>query len=147
MQTFLPLPDFKASVRALDMRRLCKQRSETKIILAIIEGEEKTSVPGIVEISTKKAWSNHPATRMWRGYSQALRLYQRETITEWVNRGYKNNMELPEITNKIVYPPWFGDYDFHASHRSNLLRKNPDFYGRWVLGWTEHPNMEYIWPS
>ena len=32
----------------------------------------------------------------------------------------------------------------HASHRSNLLRKDPEFYGKY--GWTEPDNLEYIWP-
>ena len=41
-------------------------------------------------------------------------------------------------------PPWLGTESLHASHRSNLLRKDPDWYGR--FGWTEPPDLPYIWP-
>jgi hypothetical protein len=42
------------------------------------------------------------------------------------------------------YPPWLGDEAFHASHRSNLLRKNPEWYGQ--FGWTEPDDLPYVWP-
>ena len=64
-----------------------------------------------------------------------------------MRRGYKNTYEyIPFIENKtFADPPWFGDDAFHASHRSNLLRKNPEHYGK--LGWTEPDNLPYIWPQ
>ena len=46
--------------------------------------------------------------------------------------------------NDDDYPYWFGNEKINASHRSNLLRKNPEFYGKY--GWTEPDNLEYIWP-
>jgi hypothetical protein len=36
-----------------------------------------------------------------------------------------------------------GREDFHESHRSNLLRKDPDHY--YKFGWTEPTNLEYVW--
>lgn len=41
-------------------------------------------------------------------------------------------------------PPWFGREDFHASHRSNLLRKHPDWYRQ--FGWYEPDDLPYVWP-
>jgi len=32
----------------------------------------------------------------------------------------------------------------HASHRSNVLRQDPEWYGR--FGWVESPGSPYAWP-
>ena len=45
----------------------------------------------------------------------------------------------------IVLPKWMGDETFHASHRSNLLKKDPEFYGK--FGWTEATDLDYLWPG
>ena len=50
---------------------------------------------------------------------------------------------IPE-GREIVMPPWLGNEALHASHRSNLLRKDPGFYGRY--GWTEPADLPYVWP-
>ena len=134
MQTFLPLPDFRESARVLDWRRLGKQRVEVKQPLNALEGRSK-------------GWTNHPATNMWRGYETALRAYGDVIIGEWVRRGYNNNMSpfLPQDEAVIYsYPPWFGDPAFHRSHRSNLLRKDPKWYGQF---WDERADLEYVWPT
>jgi len=81
---------------------------------------------------------------MWKGYKKALELYYNTTILEWERRGYKNNMQLI-VTENIVLPPWFGNELFHASHRSNLLRKDPVYYSQ--FGWKESLDLEYIWPT
>lgn len=132
MQTFLPLPSFKESARSLDYRRLGKQRVEARQILDCLRGVGSLR------------WQNHPAVRMWRGYENALAAYMDACIDEWVGRGYRNTMILARPTS-IIMPPWFGDPSFHASHRSNLLRKDPTFYG--ALGWTEGTELPYVWPS
>jgi len=46
---------------------------------------------------------------------------------------------------EIQFPKWWGDERFHASHRSKLLFKYPEFYSKY--GWTEPNNLEYFWPS
>jgi len=132
MQTFLPLPSFTQSLRCLDRQRLGKQRVEALQILNALAGKSK-------------GWVNHPATRMWRSYEAALSLYKDLAITEWIGRGYNNTMERDAVAGRLVrYPHWLGDEDFHASHRSNLLRKAPDHYS--VMGWREADNLEYVWP-
>lgn len=133
MQTFLPYPDFRDSAKALDYKRLGKQRVEAMQILKALRGETK-------------GWVNHPATKMWKGYEAALGLYMNVMIREWIDRGYNNTMKLYDFSNTelIEMPRWFGRNDFHASHRANLLRKDPEYYGQFE--WTESPDMEYIWP-
>jgi hypothetical protein len=47
------------------------------------------------------------------------------------------------IRGKIAYPGWFGRKNFHEAHRSNLLRKDPVYYGN--LGWRESSDLPYLW--
>ena len=135
MQTFLPYSDFIESAKILDNKRLGKQRVEAFQILKALRGD----------YSKTGAWENHPATRMWRGYSPALTIYMNTCIQEWCNRGFNNTMKKINIkNNRIISPPWLGDPDFHASHRSNLLRKDPEFYGQY--DWSESNELPYVWP-
>lgn len=135
MQTFLPLPSMGDSVRCLDDKRLGKQRVEAFQILKALRGE----------YSKTGAWENHPATKMWRGYENALGFYKDLCIEEWMRRGFNNTMELNPLPTRIMYPWWLGDDDFHASHRSNLLRKAPEHYD--TFGWSESPDLPYLWPG
>lgn len=132
MQTFLPYPDFASSLRVLDPRRLGKQRLEALQLLRAISGQGS-------------GWSRHPAATMWRGYDNALKQYHNLAIDEWVRRGYRNNMPKKRIQGPVVYPPWLGDEAFHASHRSNLLRKDRAYYS--AFGWTEPDDLPYVWPG
>jgi len=130
MQTFLPYPDFAKSAQCLDMRRLCKQRVEAMQILNTLARGSR--------------WSNHPAVLMWRGYENALRLYMNKCIQEWIRRGYNNTMQFAEVVDLAEMPPWFGSEKFHASHRSNLIRKDLEWYSQ--FGWEEPSNLPYVWP-
>lgn len=137
MQTFLPYPSFSASASILDMRRLGKQRVEAKQILLSLTGESR-------------GWRNHPAVRMWAGYEPALALYGVSVCREWKSRGYRDSL-LPMFEEFVAtkfdgrLPRWLGDEAFHASHRSNLLRKNPSWYTR--FGWIEPETLAYVWPG
>lgn len=133
MQTFLPYPDFAKSVKVLDYKRLGKQRVETFQVLNILLDRTPT-----------KGWRNHPVTRMWTGYESALKLYQNYTILEWIDRGYNNNMKFENVNpNSVVMPPWFGEEQFHKSHRSNLLRKDYEYYSQYF---DDPSDLEYHWP-
>lgn len=133
MQTFLPYADFQKSVEVLDYKRLGKQRVETFQVLNILLNRTNT-----------KGWRNHPVTLMWSGYESALQMYQNITIREWINRGYKNNMAFEEIQpGSVVMPEWFGNDSFHRSHRSNLLRKDYEYYSQYF---DEPSDLEYFWP-
>lgn len=138
MQTFLPYPDFEQSARVLDWRRLNKQRSETKQILLALTGRSK-------------AWRHHPATRMWEDYETSLAYYGWEMCREWLYRGGQDNVGLIDWFADQVpssdYPPpiWLGNEHLHHSHRSNLMRKDWEFYGPLWSG-DSHIGMPYLWP-
>jgi len=140
MQTFLPYSNFNASALVLDRQRLGKQRVETLQIMRTIAG-----------ISPGKGWINHPATKMWIGHENFLMMYQEAIVGEWLSRGYKDTcldktyQVFETIDSSFTYPEWLGDKYFHASHRSNLLRKDYEYYSQ--FGWTEPIDIEYVWPT
>ena len=141
MQTFLPYKSFAKSARVLDNKRLGKQRIEAYQILNTLLGRSV-------------GWSNHPAVKMWRGYEGSLYDYACAICDEWAARGFSNQkMSLNLVIVAKRYkcrlqfcepPGWLGNKKFHASHRSNLLRKDPGHYG--ILGWRESNDMPYVWP-
>lgn len=135
MQTFLPYPDFAASARCLDDKRLGKQRVE---VLQILNALTNPSAKG---------WKNHPCTRMWRGHEAILAEYGRAVCLEWRARGFRDTV-LEKLAafdlEAAEAPAWLGREDVHASHRANLLRKDLDHYGR--FGWTEEHDLPMVWP-
>jgi hypothetical protein len=132
MQTFLPYSDFADCAVVLDDKRAGKQRVEAMQILNILCDRTQT-----------KGWRNHPAVLMWKGYENALKLYYNTMLTEWINRGFVNNMPFEKIEGEVVMPPFIGDYAFHVSHRSNLLRKDEDYYSNFE--WDVPDYLPYIW--
>lgn len=146
MQTFLPFPDFAESAAVLDDRRLGKQRVETLQILRALH------LPGY-------GWSTHPAVTMWRGHTDALVTYGVAIVDEWVARGHADSTRagIAEFVHPIdplpqhaleatgALPPWLGDDALHRSHRSNLVRKDPDHYGPAFPG--TPGDLDYVWPD
>jgi len=137
MQTFLPYPSFSESAKCLDNKRLGKQRVECKQIYLAL------TVP-------EYGWKNHPAVKMWRGYETSLLEYTMDICEEWIGRGFKDTvlywaesvyMGAPAWSG--FDPFWLGDEAFHASHRSNLLRKDNHYQ---QFGWKESFLLPYIWP-
>jgi len=133
MQTFLPFADFYYSAAHLDNKRLGKQRVEVKQLLHALAG-------------SSKGWANHLAALMWKGYESALAEYGEAVCRTWIYRGFKDSLllQFQQYPKYGQRPPWLGDEKFHASHRSNLLRKDPNFYG--AFNWTEPNDLPYQWP-
>lgn len=133
MQTFLPLPNYLESMRCLDKSRLGNQ----------IWREGYTLIRG--------GWRNHPASKMWRGHEYQLGLYLLAGCQVLEERGKPYPAVIERIKTEMSkftdtgLPNWFGDEKFHASHRSNLIRKNPIWYGQ--FGWNEPPDLPYVWPK
>tara|TARA_R110000782_G_scaffold72796_5_gene145610 strand:+ start:287 stop:757 length:471 start_codon:yes stop_codon:yes gene_type:complete len=134
MQTFLPYKNFSLSAQTLDYKRLGKQRVEAFQVLNVLLGRTKTKAKG---------WLNHPITKMWTNYENALKLYTNVMIDEWINRGYNNTMKHEVIEGNIVYPSWLGNDLFHSSHRANLLRKDEGYYSKFY--WNEDSSSPYAW--
>jgi hypothetical protein len=148
MQSFLPWAGFAETAEVLDRRRLGKQRVEA---LQILRG---LTVPGY-------GWRHHPAVKMWAGYEEALVRYGLEICAAWTASGRADTCELillkdladgcdihwirtqDELGRVGDLPPWLGDEALHRSHRSALLRKDPEHYGRYF---DEPPDLPYVWP-
>ena len=137
MQTFLPYKDFKKSAEALDYKRLGKQRVEAMQIINAITGVPRK------DGKVYKGWTNHPCSVMWKNHVDGLKHYCNIMIEEWIKRGYNNTMKIYEVPKDFEVPTWIGNKDFHASHRSNLLRKEFDYYKQ--HGWDEDPEDPYMW--
>ena len=149
MQTFLPWPDFERSARSLDGKRLGKQRVEC---IQVIRG---LTVPTY-------GWRHHPAVRMWAGHLEALGRYSVDCCAVWTESGRADTCAATltadlaaagvtrirtqaELAEAGALPSWLGDEDFHRSHRSALVRKDPAFYG--PLFPDTPDDLPYVWPS
>ena len=150
MQTFLPYADFAATARVLDRRRLGKQRVEAIQVLRAL------TVPGY-------GWRRHPAALMWTGYEEALVRYGLEICRRWCALGHGDTCaatlvaDLAEATgvrsprdqDRLAeageLPPWLGDPDFHRSHRSALVRKDPAFYRELFPDVPD--DLPHVWPG
>eukprot|EP00850_Spirogloea_muscicola_P005093 SM000023S07549 [mRNA] locus=s23:61182:62814:- [translate_table: standard] len=154
LQTFLPYPDFAASIKCLDTKRLGKQSNSGKGLLlahysplpALDQRVEAYQILNIVTgKATSKAWQNHPCVRMWRGHTKALYLYYNQCLQEWSERGGNNVLLKPAtLDGEIEMPPWLGNDMIHKSHRSMLLAKDAEHYGQ--FGWQDTPGSPYWWP-
>jgi hypothetical protein len=148
MQTFLPYSDFEASARALDIKRLGKQRVE------VIQIVRALTVPGY-------AWSSHPAVLMWKGYEEALGRYGLTMCAVWVERGFGDTCaetiardlsaagvvsirRYGELAAAAALPEWLFDPAVLRSHQAALLRKNAGHYA--PLFPDVPPDLEYVWP-
>ena len=131
MMTFVVSSNLVECAKALDYRRLGKQRVEAYQILRTLRGHSH-------------GWKNHPAVKMWRGYEDALALYMNAMIEEWIARGYRNTMKLEEISSSPAFPWWFTWKPLHDSHKAALNRKMPSWYHFDV----DEPFEKhgYIWP-
>lgn len=169
MQTFLPYSDFTKSAQCLDNRRLGKQRVECLQILQTIDfgPYQKAKKPGIFDLPKwekceskdwlkdttiyyyrETPWQNHPAVKMWRNNEPLLCIYGLTICNEWKRRGFKDTCAEKIMNSPFARGGWSSNIrfteQFHASHRSNLLRKDPIHYGQ--FGWTEPHDLPYIWP-
>ena len=141
MQTFLPFADFRQSADVLDAARLGKQRVEALQVLRAI-------------VLPSYGWQSHPAMQMWRGYVPALTRYALDMVDAWTDLGHADSTR-PLITEfapaaavpgaTLSMPSWIGNEALHLSHRSNLVRKAPEFYGPLFPGVAD--DLPYVWPG
>jgi hypothetical protein len=148
VQTFLPFADFERSARALDLRRLGKQRVETIQIIRAL------TWPGY-------GWANHPAVLMWKGFEEALGRYGLTCCDVWTEAGFGDTCALTittdlraagvdrlrsqqELATAGELPPWLGQEPLHRSHQSSLLRKDEAHYR--PLFPDAPVDLPYVWP-
>ncbi len=149
MQTFLPLPDFAATAAVLDPRRLGKQRVEALQVLRALTWP-------------RYGWQHHPVVRMWRGYPEAVASYALTVCRAWTDLGHADTCaatvltdladatgtDTPRTQARLAetgdLPPWLGLPELHRSHRSALLRKDPEHYRRYFPA--DPDDLPYLWP-
>jgi len=148
MQTFLPFADFERSARALDSKRLGKQRVEC---IQVVRGLTRSDY----------GWKHHPAVLMWKGHEEALGRYAFTCCEVWSERGFADTCAATigadratagetvvrsqsELADAGLLPKWLSDERFHRSHQSSLLRKDPAHYGPLFPGVPD--DLEYVWP-
>ena len=94
-------------------------------------------------------------------YGTALGAYALAICREWCRRGHTDTcaaklvddltiagVTVPprsqrELRDAELLPPWLGGRALHRSHRSALVRKDPDHYGR---KFSEPDDLPYVWP-
>lgn len=134
MQTFLVSKSFQRSAQALDSKRLNKQVIEVAQILNAMYKENT-------------GWRNHPITKMWRNYHVALAEYGMTMEKERLNRGmnpHKSTIVIKRyLKGKKYYPSWINSRKLHLSHKSNLLRKDKEYYSNYFKNIPD--NLPYIW--
>lgn len=150
MQTFLPYPGFAESARALDLKRLGKQRVETIQVLRAL------TVPGY-------GWRHHPAATMWAGYEEGLARYGLDICEAWcqlgradtcaatlmvdlaAGTGLETIRSQSELAAAGELPPWLGEPAFHQSHQAALVRKDPAHYRPLFPDVAD--DLPYVWPD
>ena len=138
MQTFLPYPSFAESAQCLDKRRLNNQIKECQQILNALLNPEA------------KGWKNHPAVLMWKGHEDYLYYYATECYRIWRMHSPNDHLSFKKILEMDIprnneKPSWLGYQKFHDSHKSNLLRKDFEFYSQY--NWNIPSDLEYVWPT
>jgi hypothetical protein len=131
MQTFLPNKQFHRSAQILDSKRLNKQILEGYQILKVLSSDDPFA-----------AWRNHPAVLMWKGHETALYHYVMAMVKEATLRGIKTDKNRANIRALVQAkshlwnnkkPLWYSDDKIinriTESHRANLYRKDPEYYG------------------
>ena len=93
MITFVPFDDVVACAKALDYRRLGKQRIEAMQIWKALMGKGKI-LPDGSEGPPYKGWVNHPATLMWKGHVDFLAMYHNAMIDEWAETVGRDSVGL-----------------------------------------------------
>jgi Pyrimidine dimer DNA glycosylase len=148
MQTFTPYSDFQATARALDTKRLGKQRVE------VIQIVRALTVPGY-------AWATHPAVLMWKGYEEALGRYGLTMCEVWTERGFGDTCantiiqdlrtfgidtirSAGELATAGALPSWLFDPELLRSHQSALVRKDPEHYRQLFPDVPD--DVDYVWP-
>ena len=141
MQTFMTADNYRTVAKELDYRRLGKQQ---------VEGMQTHNQL----TKGKGGYKHHPINAMWKGYESSLAEYTNAMIHEWIARGYNNTMELIECCSDFrsilkcnhAKPEWVYSDSLHLSHKSNLLRKDYEYYS--LLYGTHIPTeLPYIWST
>jgi hypothetical protein len=121
--------------------------------MQVLTGLRWNNDVGVIEPYQVKGWRTHPAVLMWKGFERALLAYQDAVCREWAGRGFNDTCAMKTasllhtsgLPDSLVLPGWLGDPAIHRSHRSNLVRKDPERYG--PLFPDAAAEEAYVWPG
>ena len=170
VNTFIVVPDPYTNAKYLDRNRLNSQRREAKMIIDVLEKIDYAVANGLPLDYSLLPWGNHPATKMWVGYTNPLKVYYNCIVKRWIELGYENNMPLYEIDenqyhvvpcyfdgvrtyfngvfDQYAFPPWFSFPPFYMSHRAALFLKDPVFYSNlYTEDLKPYLTRGYLWPK
>lgn len=99
---------------------------------------------------------------MWAGCLEALGCYTLTCCEVWTDLGHADTVAdtvredlrgagtthvrtQQELARAGLLPAWLGDPDFHRSHQSSLLRKDPEHYA--PLFGAVPDDLPYVWPG
>lgn len=153
IQTWLPLPSFKESAESLSDEDLFKQVLDGLRVIELLH-----EIPRNESKLPHEYWAAEPIDPlqpggMWRGCEMQLCEYTLEICEEASIRGRRQHPMMEAIAEHLEWatgedsymgkPSWFGNIDFHLSHQSALIRKNPSFYRR---KFAADDQMKLMWP-
>lgn len=153
IQTWLPFPNFRESAQALSDSDLELQRYHVLHIIETLHLVETSDLPE--EYDKTDVSDLSLVCNMWREYEMQLCEYGLEICDEWSVRNRIPDPLYQHIAKHLEWatsddalmgtPQWFGNIDFHDSHKSALFRKNPEHY-RETLGFDPRVD-KIIWPA
>ena len=149
VNTFLPYASLEATARALDFRRLGKQRVEAWQIWNVLRRAEEVHPPsdglGDAPWDAKRAWAEeaarlwkkatgkrlgwatHPAVVLWVGHRNGLALYYNAMLVGWEVRGGHNRILQPLLVpEETTLPAWTRSPALHNAFRWKLITKELD---------------------
>lgn len=142
MQTFLPFGDFLQTAECLDMRRLGKQRVETKQILQCLLEEGSIG------------WSNHPIVTAWWGFEEGLATYGLYICSAWKARGYSDTLYEWFQSYRLIlrdggrhmtqFPAWTKMSEIHDAYKRVLVWKQPEIYEE-IFDFVQLTEPEFPW--
>lgn len=140
MMLWLPHENFRDCARAMDSRTLTIQRFDAwRLLNMLTKG---------VPVGMKR----NPTIRMWQEYPTWVAGYGMAICLEWELRSEKSSeitklfeeyLDVADLTD--TYPRWLGDSLLHSSHRSNMIKLDPDHYMKLWPGVIE--GMPLAWPK
>lgn len=140
LQVYMPFEDPALNIKVLHEDMVVSQCNVATTILKTLKGNSK-------------GWEWHPGVRMWSGNEEYLAQYIYRLVRECTRTfdfpdlysihvlalGYPKRSMMPEP------PPWWmGDKRYHLGVMAQMIRQNPDWYGR--IFKAVDPKTEQMWP-
>lgn len=140
MMIWLPFENFEECARSMDSRTLTIQRFDAWRLLHMLQH----GVPA--------GMGQNATLRMWRDYPTWVAAYGMAICLEWektsdrpseLTQLFRDYLDVIDVTED--YPRWLGDSMLHMSHRSNMIKLDPDRYMKLWPGVIE--GMPLMWPK